>query len=421
LRAWYTVLLLHLAYVCSFVDRTLLSMLVVPIKADLGISDTQMSLLIGAAFSVFYVIAGIPISRLSDRYSRRNVIITGIVLWSLATCSGALAFSFATLFLLRVLVAVGESALSPGALSMLSDLFPRARLSMATGIYSAAVFVGTGLAMVAGGALIDTLTLSGGLSMPLFDHLRPWQAVFLLVGVPGLVVAALMLFTLREPPRAQAAVSVPGFGEFIQHVVRHRGVYLRLTVAANMFSLMGFAASSWLPAYFHRAFALTNTEIGAKLGITITAGGALGAVAGGLLVSALYNKHKDAVCLIGMAAAVGSFLFGIGVPLVDDANLAFLLVFPAYFFKCLPNGIALAAIALITPSRMRAQSIALFLLFDSLIGLGFGPTAVALLTDFIFRDEALVGQALATVIAIVMPLAFLLYRGARKGYRELAP
>jgi MFS family permease len=429
-RAWYTLLVLHLAYVCSFVDRTLLGMLVTPIKADLGVSDTQMSLLIGAAFSVFYVLAGIPIARLSDRYARRNVIVIGILLWSIATSAGAFAFSFATLFALRVGVAVGESALSPSALSMLSDLFPKERLSLATGIYAAAAFVGTGVALVAGGALIDILTLQGGISLAGIGHLHPWQGVFLLAGLPGLVVSALMVLTLREPSRvhtphgtqAQSASSsahVPTFAEFLRYVFDNRAVYLRIIVATVMFSLVGFALSSWLPAYFTRTFALSNTEIGARLGLMLMFGGGAGVVVGGLLGSAMFTKHKDAACLLGMGSAVGTLLFGAAVTLVGDASSAFLLVLPAYFFKSLPNGVALAAIVLVTPSRMRAQLVALYLLFDSLIGFGLGPIAVALLTDFVFRDESQVGLALATVIAIVMPIAFVLYQSARTGYTAL--
>lgn len=424
IRAWYTVFLLHLAYICSFVDRTLLGMLVAPIKADLGISDTQMSLLIGAAFSVFYVTAGIPIARLSDRHARKYVIVVGIVLWSIATSAGALAFSFAALFALRVAVAVGESTLSPSAMSMLSDLFPREKLSTASSFYSSAVFVGTGLALFGGGALIDQLIAHGGLSLGRWGHLRPWQAVLLIAGLPGLLVASLMWLTLREPPRRQyvtepAAADVPTFAEFASYVFEHRGVLLRITVATTMFSLMGYALSSWLPAYFTRSFALSNTEIGAKLGLMLLVGGGAGVIVGGLLASALFRKHQDAVCLIGMVAAVGALLFGAAITLVGDADLAFLLVLPALFFKSLPNGVALAAIALVVPSRMRARSIALYLLVDSLIGFGLGPTAVAVLTDFVFADEAQVGYALASVIALVMPLAFVLYRDARPGYRQL--
>jgi MFS family permease len=422
---WYTLLLLHVAYVCSFVDRTLLSMLVAPIKADLGLSDTQMSLLIGPAFSVFYVVAGIPIARLSDRYVRRNVIIIGIVLWSIATSGGALALSFASLFLLRVLVAVGESTLSPSALSMLSDLFPKERLSAATGFYAAAVFLGTGIALFAGGALIDALSVMGGLVVPGLGLLRSWQAVFLFAGLPGLVVAALMLATLREPVRQKAEnetsdEQMPTLQEFLRYMLHHRHVYFRITLGAALFSLMGFALSSWLPTYFVRTFALSNTEIGAKLGLVLMIGGGAGVLAGGLLACALFKNHKDAVCLIGMAAALGSLVCGASVPLVDDAGAAFLLVLPTFFFKSLPNGVALAAIALVTPSRMRAQSIALFLLIDSLVGLGLGPTAVAVLSDYVFRDEALIGRALVTVTAISMPLAFLLFWSIRTGYRELA-
>ena len=429
-RAWYTLFLLHLAYVCSFVDRALLGMLVTPIKTDLGVSDVQMSLLIGVAFSAFYVVAGIPIARLSDRYARRNVILIGMVLWSIATSAGALASSFAMLFALRVGVAVGESALSPSALSMLSDLFSKHRLSTATGIYAAATFVGTGVALLAGGALIDVLTLQGGISIAGIGRLQPWQGVFFLAGLPGIFVAMLMLLTLREPHRvhsarseqaqqASATASVPTFAQFLAYVFQNRAVYLRIIVATVMFSLMGYALSSWLPAYFTRTFALSNTEIGSKLGLMIMFGGGSGVIAGGLLGTALFRKHTDAVCLLGMGSAVGALLFGTAVTLVSHADLAFWLVLPAFFFKSLPNGVGLAAIVLVTPSRMRAQMVALYLLLDSLVGFGLGPTAVAVLTDFVFHDETRVGLALAIVIAVIMPISFVLYRSARVGYRAL--
>jgi hypothetical protein len=182
---------------------------------------------------------------------------------------------------------------------------------------------------------------------------------------------------------------------------------------------MGFALSSWLPAYFTRVFALSNTEIGARLGTMIMLGGGAGVIAGGLLGTALFRTRSDAVCLLGMGSAVGALLFGAAVTLVSDAHLAFWLVLPTFFFKSLPNGVGLAAIVLVTPSRMRAQMVALYLLLDSLVGFGVGPTAVAVLTDLVFQDEAQVGLALTTVIAVIMPLSFVLYRSARAGYRAL--
>jgi MFS family permease len=388
----------------------------------LGVSDVQMSLLIGVAFSVFYVIAGIPIARLSDRYVRRNVILVGIVLWSIATSAGALASSFTLLFALRVGVAVGESALSPSALSMLADLFPRHKLSTATGFYSAATFVGTGVALLAGGALIDVLTRNGGLSLAGFGHLKPWQSVFLLAGLPGVVVVLLMAVTLREPQRVGRPLvleGVPTFAQFLRFVFDNRGVYLSITIATVMFSLMGFALSSWLPTYFSRAFALSNTEIGGRLGVMIMLGGGAGVVAGGLLGTALFEKRSDAVCLLGMGSAVGALLFGAAITLVSGADVAFWLVLPAFFFKSLPNGVGLSAIVMVTPGRMRAQMVALYLLLDSLVGFGLGPTAVAMLTDYVFHNEARVGLSLAIVIAVIMPIAFVLYQRAREGYRAM--
>lgn len=420
--AWYALLLLNLAYICSFIDRTILNMMIVPIKADLGLSDTQMSLIIGLAFSLFYVTAGIPIARLADRYSRRSIIIMGILIWSGMTSSGALAFSFFSLFALRVGVAVGESALSPSAMSMIADLFPRDKVSTASGLYSSAVYIGTGLALLLGGVVIESFILRDMVDVPVLGELRPWQFVFLLAGIPGFLVATLMLFTMREPARsriAQESDEMPTFSEFLRYFYRHKDVYLRIIGGTAMFSLMGFAIASWLPTYFLRVFELSYSEIGTKLGISLMSGGAIGVIFGGLIASILFKKHRDAVCLVGMAAAIGSLVFGVWVTRAASADMAFLLVFPAYVFKTLPIGVSLAAVVLITPSRMRAQTIALFLLLDSLIGLGLGPTAVALFTDYVFQDEALVGNSMAAVIATTMPIAFILYASARRRYRRI--
>ena len=190
--AWYTVGVLTLAYLFSYIDRQILSLMVGPIKRDLGLTDTQFSLLHGLAFAIFYTLLGIPIARLADNRNRRTLIAIGVALWSLATAAGGLARNFGQLFAARVAVGVGEAALSPAAYSMLADRFPGDRLGKAICIYSSGVFIGIGLSFIIGGILVAGLEAAGGLMVPLLGTLTPWQATFLIVGRPGLLVAVLV-------------------------------------------------------------------------------------------------------------------------------------------------------------------------------------------------------------------------------------
>ena len=200
LRAWYAVAVLVLAFVFSFVDRIVIALLVEPIKADLGISDFGIGLLQGFAFALFYALLGIPIGRLSDRVSRRGIIATGIAIWSLMTAACGLARSFFGLFLARVGVGVGEATLSPAAYSMISDYFPREQLGRALGVYQSGALLGAGIAFLVGGAAVQMLSVYDGQVLPVLGEVRMWQLAFFVVGLPGLLVALLML-TVKEPAR----------------------------------------------------------------------------------------------------------------------------------------------------------------------------------------------------------------------------
>ncbi|MGA1731008.1 MAG: MFS transporter, partial [Steroidobacteraceae bacterium] len=191
--SYYAVGVLTVAYVLSFIDRTILALLVAPIRADLGISDTQLSLLHGLAFAIFYTTLGIPIALLADRLNRRNIIAAGIAVWSLATAVCGLTRSFAQLFLARVAVGVGEAALSPAAYSMIADLFPRERLGRALGIYNVGAFAGAGLAFLIGGAVIAAVAQAGAVHLPVLGEVRNWQLVFFIDGLPGLLLALWVL------------------------------------------------------------------------------------------------------------------------------------------------------------------------------------------------------------------------------------
>jgi len=198
--AWYVVVVLTLGYIVSFLDRQIFALLVQPIRHDMGLSDTQVSLIGGLAFALFYTFLGIPIGRLADRRSRRAIIATGITIWCVMTAACGLAHNYWQLFSARVGVGVGEATLNPSALSLISDYFPREKRGRAISFYNMGVSLGVGIANIIGAWAIALTSAMAPITLPLVGALRPWQLVFLLVGLPGLVVALLM-FTVREPRR----------------------------------------------------------------------------------------------------------------------------------------------------------------------------------------------------------------------------
>src|SRR5271169_1284871 len=200
--AWYVVLILMVCYTLSFVDRQILSLLVGPMKRDLAISDTRIGLLQGVAFALFYGLMGLPLGHLADTRNRRNVIIVGVVLWSFLTGACSAAKSFWSLFVARMGVGVGEATLSPSAFSLISDYFPKEKLGVALSVYSMGIFIGSGLALIAGGSVVDAVIRMPVVTLPLLGAVAPWRFTFLIVGAPGLAIA-LLLYTVREPVRRQ--------------------------------------------------------------------------------------------------------------------------------------------------------------------------------------------------------------------------
>ena len=207
--AWYVVIVLTALYMLSFVDRTILSLLVGSIKRDLGISDTRIGLLQGLSFALFYTIMGLPLGRLADTRSRRNLIAAGVVVWSLFTSACSVAKSFWSLFFTRIGVGVGEAGLSPAAYSLIADYFPPDRLGVAISVYYMGVFLGSSLALLVGGVVVDTMARVHTVTLPLLGTIASWRVTFLIVGLPGLLFA-LLVYTIKEPLRRNMLRSAQG-------------------------------------------------------------------------------------------------------------------------------------------------------------------------------------------------------------------
>ena len=414
--AWYVVAVLILAYTFSFIDRQILTLLVGPIRASLKISDTELSLLHGLAFALFYSILGLPIGRMVDSRKRTTIIAVGIAVWSIMTAVCGLARNFLQLFLARVGVGVGEAALSPGAYSMISDYFPPHQRPRALSLYISAAYVGAGIATIAGGALIK---LMPPISLPVFGNLEPWQALFMAVGLPGLLVALLVL-TLREPARTgMAAGDHPSFAEFAR-LVRSRG-------RAFGFLIIGFAISgvmwngsiAWIPTYFIRVFGWTASEVSLPYGLITIVSGMSGIILGGTIATRLRSRGvMDANILVGLLAIAVALPCGVLATFAGTANQAMAL-FGLFLFGCaMPWGGAVAALQEITPNQMRGQISAVHLFCLSLFGLGLGPTMVASFTDHLFHNDLALGKSIALTIAIAGPISAVLLLLARRPYRE---
>lgn len=417
---WYAVSVLIIAYTFSYVDRTILTLMVKPIRATLQITDLQLSLLHGLAFAIFYTLLGIPIARLADRGNRRNIITVGIAFWSVMTALCGLARNFGQLFLARVGVGVGEAALSPAAYSMLSDYFRGNALTRALSVYTAAIYVGAGLALMIGGAVIASVP---ALEMPLVGHLEPWQVVFLCVGAPGVLIALLML-TVREPPRTGllAAAGAPqalSFGDVLTYMSARRGAYYFLIFGFAVHSLVWNGAMGWIPTFFIRHFGWTQAQTGLQFGAVLMTFGTIGIVFGGFLSGWLKTRgHIDANPRVGLLSALLVLPAGVLGAQSDNPTSA-LTFFGAFVFAgSMPYGAAATAFQDISPNQMRAQVTAIYFFVLNLCGIGLGPTVVAAFTDKVFRSDAAVGDSLSVVIGVAAPLSALLLWLSLKPYRR---
>jgi MFS family permease len=416
---WYVVGVLVIAYTFSYVDRTILTLLVKPIRHSLGISDTQVSLLHGLAFAVFYTVLGIPIARLADSSNRVLVISAGIAVWSFMTALCGVARTFGQLFLARVGVGVGEAALGPAAYSLLSDFFTGPALTRALSVYTSAIYIGAGLALVIGGAIIAIVP---AMNIPGVGHLEPWQVVFLFVGSPGLAIAVLMM-TVREPPRTGVAAGAAGslpVREVVHFMGRQRAAYALLIAGFSAFSLLWNGANAWIPTFFIRNFGWTPAVVGLRYGLVLLIFGTLGVIAGGILGGWLESRGwTDANPRVGIIASALIMPFGILAPLQGNPEVALALFTVFVFAGSLPFGAAASAFQQITPNQMRGQVTAVYFFFLNLAGIGLGPTVVALITDHVFHDDIAVKYSLVIVALLAAPLAALLLWLSLRPFRSL--
>jgi MFS family permease len=363
-------------YVMNFVDRQILAIVLDDVKAELGASDTAMGLLSGFAFVAFYTLAGVPIARIADRGSRRNLIAAGLALWSAMTAACGLAASFWQLAFARFGVGIGEAAGTPPSHSMISDYFAPERRATALSVYATGIYFGVMFGFLGGGLIRDA-----------FD----WRTAFFAAGVPGLPLALLLLLTVREPARGAAerrsvAAAAPRVAEVVRALAARRS--FRLLVAAACFQgLSGYAVLSWGPAFLGRVHGLGATEIGAGFGLVAGLGGALGATAGGALADRLGARDARWYAWLSAVVSAAALPFATGFYLAPAPALALLAFAPFYVLNNVYVGPLWSLVQGLAPVRVRAVASAALLAIVNVVGLGCGPLLVGAMNDWLAASE----------------------------------
>lgn len=415
-------------YVFSFIDRTMLNLLVEPIKSDLNISDTKMSLLMGFSFALFYTIFGLPIGRLADRFNRKGIIAIGLVVWTAATGGCGLVKHYWQFLLLRVGVGVGEAALSPSAYSLITDSFPKEKLGRALSVYSMGIFIGAGLAVGMGGGVAQWAREQGPVDLGPLGTVFPWQLVFLVIGAVGLAPLVLLLM-IKEPLRRgvrmiktaegkEKVVSVP-IGEVFAYAMKNRMTFFCHHLGFSILAFSSYGVGAWGAVFMERTHGWGPGQIGFYFMIHVIGAGCLGIVTGGTICDWLSARgHTDAPMKVGLLASVLWIPTGLMYPLVSNGWVAWGFMVPTYFFTAFATGVAAAAIQQIVPNAMRGQASAMYLFAVNLIGLGLGPTGVALITDYVFKDDNMVRYSILIVGIGCHATAMVVFLLGMKPFRE---
>lgn len=404
---WYVVGFLTLASTVSIIDRQILALMIGPVKRDLGVNDTMMGLLGGLAFTLFYTVMTIPMAWLADNSRRQKIIGLGIFFWSLATMACGLAGKFWHLFIARATVGVGEATLAPAAISMLSDYFDRQRLPLAIAIFGAAPFIGVGLANLLGGFVISQLETMPPISVPAIGSLKSWQAMFLIVGAPGLLLA-LVTLTIREPVRSgriDASKDRLSLRDAMAFFAGRKRFLTYHFIAFTALAMQGWGLFYWVVEFFLREHHADRAAVGFTFGLIALIFGTAGGVFAGELSARLMRAGRgDATLRLVLVSSLVLAPVGVAAFLVPGYGVAMLLVSVAIFFMGWPNGLGTAALQFIVPNELRGRVMALYFVVVNFLSYSLGPLLGGLISDQLFGGQSL-GGTLALMAAVNYPVA----------------
>ena len=393
---WYIVSVLMVIYIFSFTDRQILSLMVDDLKEGLDLEyDWQAGVLMGPAFGVCYALFGVLFGRLADSRGRKGLIAFGLMVWSLLTAGCGFARNFVQMALLRVGVGIGEATLSPSAYSIIADCFRKERIGTAIGFYTMGIYFGAGAAYLIGGPAVDYVRKTLPWHLPVLGEVAPWQKVFLMVGLPGLLMLPVLLLTVKEPARRGLLRSSVGKGS-IAVPFSQVAAYFRLNwktmfchnLGFAMLSFSNYGTGAWVPSMFKRVHEWDAAQFGLIYGTVVFVAGSLGIFTGGWFADILRRRgSSDAKMRIGFIASWIWFPFGIVYPLVGNAWVSMAFLVGSVYTSSMPHGVAPAAMQEIMPNNMRGQASAIYLLIVNFIGLGVGPLLTGALTDYVFSEQ----------------------------------
>lgn len=410
-RAWWVIAVFFVAAILYYTDRFILNLLVDPIRADLHITDTQVSLLQGVAFGLVYAFAGLPLGRFADVMPRRRVMIAGVVIWSVATAACGFAQSFGQLFAARVMVGIGEAALAPAAVSMIGDYFAPNRRGAAIGVFLTGMSIGNSMAIIISGSLLEAA--NGGLfaGLPVVSTLAPWRAVLVLLAIPAAVVVALLL-TIREPERrgrkATSGAAMP-LKAVVADFVSRRHILLPLYAAVALATIGDCALLNWTPALLQRRYHYTPGEVAAILGGVSLSMGIVGTLLGGFVSDYMHRRGGPRARLA--AAFVASVLMVAGASVALAANgLQVVAIYGVWILMAsVCETIGITTIQEVVPNQVRGVGASLVSFGNILVGMSLGTSLTAVLTDSVYRDPLAVGWSITTVAAPAGLLAALMF------------
>jgi MFS family permease len=406
----YVLVVLVIVYTFNFIDRQIVGILAIPIKAELRLSDSQLGLMGGLAFALFYTLLGIPIARLADRVSRTWIMTVALALWSLMTAMCGLTQNFAQLFMARVGVGVGEAGGVAPAYSLICDYFPMKERARALSVYSFGIPIGAAVGIVLGGYITSLMS---------------WRMAFFIVGLAGLLVTPLLKFTVREPkrgaldpPRADA-VAAPSLLEVIA-VLARKGSFWGLSLGAASASMMGYGLFFWAPSFLVRSFHLSLLQASLSFGALVLVGGLIGIWFGGALTDRYGEKRRSMYAFIPAIAFVATVPFYVAGVLSTTLWISFAVLLVPTALGLVWLGPVLAAVQHLVPSNMRATASALFLFINNLIGIGLGTALIGIVSDLMrlrFGAESL-RYAILAGTGFYLVAAALLFLAGKKLAKE---
>jgi MFS family permease len=417
--AWYVVTILYLCYTFSFVDRAIIGYLVGPITTDLNLSDTRFSLLSGLSFVAPYAFLSIPLGRLADARSRRNLLLAGVAIWSIMTTLCGLASNFWELFFTRMGVGFGEACLVPCAYSLISDYFPQQRRALPLTFFSGGIMFGAGVANVCGGLVAQYAQSGGPKEIFLFGLVQPWQLAFILVGLPGIFFVATIAI-IREPARHEQR-GEPNIALMFRFLYRNWITFLSLIGGTTFGAMTNGAMLGWTVAWYERRFAWPDDRIGTFLGVIIFVFGTVGLTLAGSLANRFIRSGMKSVYIKLMIAAETLVIIPLVLALLyDNPYWVFGCIGGTIFFGGFSGGLGPASLMAISPNEMRGQVTAFAFLILNFVAGTIGMTSVGLLSDYVFGLKGVNASAVTVGIIASILGVISLWPGLRAYERTAA-